>query len=51
MIAFLSGLSMDCEVFILARIRAEYDAADTVIVRGTGQMVTSTALILFLGSR
>jgi RND superfamily putative drug exporter len=53
--AFLFGLSMDYEVFILARIREEYDATgstDTAVVRGmarTGRLVTSAALILFLG--
>ena len=53
--AFLFGLSMDYEVFILARMREEYDATgstDTAVVRGigrTGRLVTSAALILFLG--
>ena len=52
--AFLFGLSMDYEVFILARMREEYDASgstDTAVVRGigrTGRLVTSAALILFL---
>src|SRR5271167_4924645 len=52
--AFLFGLSMDYEVFILARIREEYDATgstDTAVVRGIGRtdrLVTSAALILFL---
>jgi RND superfamily putative drug exporter len=52
--AFLFGLSMDYEVFILARMREEYDATgstDTAVVRGigrTGRLVTSAALILFL---
>jgi RND superfamily putative drug exporter len=52
--AFLYGLSMDYEVFILARMREEYDrTADTrtAIVEGlgrTGRLVTSAALILFL---
>jgi RND superfamily putative drug exporter len=52
--AFLYGLSMDYEVFILARMREEYDrSADTrtAIVEGlgrTGRLVTSAALILFL---
>ena len=51
--AFLYGLSMDYEVFILARMREEYDAGDTD-ERGrsglgrTGRLVTSAALILFL---
>ena len=52
--AFLYGLSMDYEVFILSRVREEYDAArstDTAIIEGigrTGRLVTSAALILFL---
>ncbi len=52
--AFLYGLSMDYEVFILARIREEYDkTGDTneAVVYGlarTGRLVTSAALILFL---
>jgi len=52
--AFLFGLSMDYEVFILARMREEFDATgstDTAVVRGigrTGRLVTSAALILFL---
>ena len=52
--AFLFGLSMDYEVFILARMREEYDATgstDAAVVRGigrTGRLVTSAALILFL---
>jgi RND superfamily putative drug exporter len=52
--AFLFGLSMDYEVFILARVREEYDATgdtDAAIVEGlgrTGRLVTSAALILFL---
>jgi RND superfamily putative drug exporter len=52
--AFLYGLSMDYEVFILARIREEYDASgdtNTAIIEGvgrTGRLVTSAALILFL---
>jgi RND superfamily putative drug exporter len=52
--AFLFGLSMDYEVFILARMREEYDATgstDTAVIRGigrTGRLVTSAALILFL---
>ncbi len=50
--AFLFGLSMDYEVFILSRIREEYDAGastSTAIVEGlgrTGRLVTSAALIL-----
>ena len=52
--AFLFGLSMDYEVFILARMREEYDATGsthTAVIRGigrTGRLVTSAALILFL---
>jgi RND superfamily putative drug exporter len=52
--AFLYGISMDYEIFILARIREEYDATgDTreAVVRGmarTGPLVTSAALILIL---
>lgn len=52
--AFLYGLSMDYEVFILARIREEYDGAastKTAVIEGigrTGRLVTSAALILFL---
>ena len=52
--AFLFGLSMDYEVFILARMREEWDATgstDSAVVRGiarTGRLVTSAALILFL---
>jgi putative drug exporter of the RND superfamily len=52
--AFLFGLSMDYEVFILSRIREEYDASrstDEAVIEGvgrTGRLVTSAALILFL---
>lgn len=52
--AFLYGLSMDYEVFILTRVREEYDrTGDTnkALVEGlgrTGRLVTSAALILFL---
>jgi putative drug exporter of the RND superfamily len=52
--AFLFGLSMDYEVFILARMREEYDktgSTPTAVIRGigrTGRLVTSAALILFL---
>ncbi len=52
--AFLFGLSMDYEVFILARMREEYDATgstNTAVITGigrTGRLVTSAALILFL---
>jgi len=51
--AFLFGLSMDYEVFILARMREEYDATGSTseaVVIGlgrTGRLVTSAALILF----
>jgi RND superfamily putative drug exporter len=51
--AFLFGLSMDYEVFILSRMREEYDASGSTteaVVRGigrTGRLVTSGALILF----
>jgi RND superfamily putative drug exporter len=52
--AFLYGLSMDYEVFILARMREEYDGrhdTDQAVIVGlgrTGRLVTSAALILFL---
>jgi RND superfamily putative drug exporter len=52
--AFLFGLSMDYEVFILSRMREEYDrtgSTATAVVQGigrTGRLVTSAALILFL---
>jgi RND superfamily putative drug exporter len=52
--AFLYGLSMDYEVFILTRIREEYDkgaTTDEAVITGigrTGRLVTSAALILFL---
>jgi putative drug exporter of the RND superfamily len=52
--AFLFGLSMDYEVFILSRMREEYDrtgSTQTAVVQGigrTGRLVTSAALILFL---
>ena len=52
--AFLYGLSMDYEVFILSRMREEYDRTgdtDKSVVIGlgrTGRLVTSAALILFL---
>ncbi len=51
--AFLFGLSMDYEVFILTRMREEYDATGSTpaaVVGGlgrTGRLVTSAALILF----
>jgi len=47
------GLSMDYEVFILARMREEYDATgetSAAVITGlgrTGRLVTSAALILF----
>ncbi|MDP9346484.1 MAG: MMPL family transporter, partial [Actinomycetota bacterium] len=52
--AFLFGLSMDYEVFILSRMREEYDrtgSTETAVIRGigrTGRLVTCAALILFL---
>ncbi len=52
--AFLFGLSMDYEVFILSRMREEYDrtgSTEQAVVTGigrTGRLVTSAALILFL---
>jgi RND superfamily putative drug exporter len=52
--AFVYGLSMDYEVFILSRMREEYDATgstDQAVITGlgrTGRLVTSAALILFL---
>jgi RND superfamily putative drug exporter len=52
--AFLFGLSMDYEVFILTRMREEYDrtgSTEAAVVTGigrTGRLVTSAALILFL---
>jgi RND superfamily putative drug exporter len=52
--AFLFGLSMDYEVFILTRIREEYErtgSTSAAVVEGlarTGRLVTSAALILFL---
>jgi RND superfamily putative drug exporter len=52
--AFLFGLSMDYEVFILARMREEFDrtgSTEVAVVQGigrTGRLVTSAALILFL---
>ena len=51
--AFLFGLSMDYEVFILSRMREEFDgtgSTDGAVIRGigrTGRLVTSGALILF----
>ncbi|HZU71991.1 MAG TPA: MMPL family transporter, partial [Acidimicrobiales bacterium] len=52
--AFLFGLSMDYEVFILTRIREEYERTGSTtqaVIEGlgrTGRLVTSAALILFL---
>ena len=52
--AFLFGLSMDYEVFILSRMREEYDRTGSThraVIEGlgrTGRLVTSAALILFL---
>jgi len=52
--AFLFGLSMDYEVFILSRMREAYDATGSTrdaVVEGigrTGRLVTSAALILVL---
>jgi putative drug exporter of the RND superfamily len=52
--AFLFGLSMDYEVFILTRIREERDrtrSTQTAIIEGigrTGRLVTGAALIMFL---
>ena len=51
--AFLYGLSMDYEVFILSRVREEYDRTGSTaaaVVQGvghTGRLVTAAALILF----
>ncbi|SFC70864.1 MMPL family transporter [Streptomyces aidingensis] len=51
--AFLYGLSMDYEVFILARMREQYDRSgnthDAVVtgVARTGRLVTCAALVLF----
>ncbi len=50
--AFLFGLSMDYEVFVLARIREEYDrtgSTNEAVVRAlarTGRLVTCAALII-----
>jgi RND superfamily putative drug exporter len=52
--AFLFGLSMDYEVFILARMREAHDATGSThaaVIEGigrTGRLVTSAALILVL---
>ena len=50
--AVLFGLSIDYEVFLLSRIRAEYDAtgdnAESVArgLAGTGRVITSAALVM-----
>ncbi|MGH3050828.1 MAG: MMPL family transporter [Gaiellaceae bacterium] len=52
--AFLYGLSTDYEVFVVSRMREEYDrtgSTRTAVANGlgrTGRLVTSAALILFL---
>jgi RND superfamily putative drug exporter len=52
--AFLYGLSMDYEVFIVSRMREAYDrsgSTNTAVVEGigrTGRLVTSAALVLVL---
>jgi putative drug exporter of the RND superfamily len=50
--AFLFGLSMDYEIFILAHMRDEYDRTGLdgggPGIGRTGRLVTSAALILFL---
>src|ERR687896_665565 len=52
--AFLFGISMDYQVFIMSRMREAYDrtrSTDTAVVEGigrTGRLVTSAALILGL---
>lgn len=52
--AFLFGLSMDYEVFILARMREEYDATGSTrlaVVEGIGRtarLVTSAGLVLII---
>ena len=52
--AFLFGLSMDYEVFIVSRIKEAHDAGrstDDAVIEGlghTGRLVTSAATILFL---
>src|SRR3954469_2057361 len=52
--AFLFGLSTDYEVFILSRMREEYERTgetSTAVIAGigrTGRLVTGAALILFL---
>ena len=52
--AFLFGISMDYQVFIISRMREAYDrtgSTETAVVEGigrTGRLVTSAALILGL---
>jgi putative drug exporter of the RND superfamily len=52
--AFLFGLSMDYEVFLLSRMREAYDGGadtDESVITGlsrTGRLVTAAALILFM---
>jgi putative drug exporter of the RND superfamily len=52
--AFLFGISMDYQVFIISRMREAYDrsgSTERAVVEGigrTGRLVTSAALILFL---
>jgi RND superfamily putative drug exporter len=52
--AFLFGVSMDYQVFIISRMREAYDrtgSTEAAVVEGigrTGRLVTSAALILFL---
>ncbi len=52
--AFLFGLSMDYEVFLLSRMREEYDAVpdnDRAVAAGlakTGKLITSAALIMVI---
>ena len=52
--AFLFGISMDYQVFIISRMREAYDrtgSTEGAVVEGigrTGRLVTSAALILFL---
>jgi RND superfamily putative drug exporter len=52
--AFLFGISMDYQVFIISRMREVYDrtgSTETAVIEGigrTGRLVTSAALIMFL---
>ena len=52
MLAILFGLSMDYEVFLLSRIREQWDRThdnDRAVVAGvqkTGRIITSAALLL-----